>query len=89
MLGVLFSTWWLVNRFFPKWNLGKEIGVFASLASFTVIVWVSVLEKKKKKKRKINNRYQRRIDALKADGICITHENMHNKSIRPDLPIED
>jgi uncharacterized protein YktB (UPF0637 family) len=88
MLGVLFSTWWLVNRFFPQWKLGKEIGVFASLAAFAVIVWLSVLTKKKKK-RKINNRFQRRIDALKAENIPITHENMHNESIRPDLPIDD
>ena len=88
MLTVLFLTWWLVNKLFPELKIGKEIGVFASLASFAVIVWLSVI-KSKRKKRRANNQFTRRIDALKEDGIPVTHQNMYNKSIRPEFPIDD
>ena len=88
MLNVLFFTWWLVNKIFPELKTGKLIGVFASLASFAVIVWISVI-KSRRKTRRANNQYTRRIDALKEDGIPITHTNIYNKSIRPDFPIDD
>jgi hypothetical protein len=52
MLGVLFLTWWSIDRFFPELGFGKEIGVFASLAAFGVIVWISVLRHRRRKKRR-------------------------------------
>ena len=88
MLAVLFSTWWLVNKMFPELEIGKLLGVLASLGAFAVIVWISVV-RKKRKKRKADNNYQRRVDAFKEDGIPITHQNIYDKSIRPDFPIED
>ena len=88
MLTVLFLTWWLVNKIFPELKIGKLIGVFASLACFAVIVWVSIL-KKKRKKRRVDNRFTRRIDALREAGIPITHQNIYNNSILPDFPIDE
>ena len=46
MLTVLFLTWWIVNKIFPELKIGKLVGVLASLASFAVIVWASVVRKK-------------------------------------------
>jgi hypothetical protein len=88
MLSVLFLTWWTMDNFFPDLKIGKFIGVLASLAVFAVIVWLSVV-RQKRKKRKINNKYQRRVDALKEDGIPVTHQNMYDNSIRPDFPIDE
>ena len=88
MLVVLFSVWWLTNRLFPKRNLGKLIGILASIAALALIIWASVL-KKQIARRKMKNRFQRRIDALKEDGIPITHQNIYNSSIRPDVPVDD
>jgi hypothetical protein len=89
MLGVLFFTWWSIDKLFPDLNIGKEIGVLASLAAFGVIAWVSVLRHRRKKKRRPDNKYTRRIDALKEAGVEINHQNIYNKSIRPDFPIDE
>ena len=88
MITVLFISWWIANKFFKDPSIGKFIGILASLASFAAIAWASVL-RRKIEKLKLAKKIQRRIDALKEEGIPITHQNIYNKSIRPDVTIDD
>lgn len=88
MLVALFGTWWLLDKLYPGRGFGKFGGIVAAVASLAIIVWVSAL-KAGREKRKVKDSYHRRVDALKADGIPITHQNIYNKSIRPDIPVEE
>ena len=45
--------------------------------------------RKKIEKKNLEKRLRKRIAALKENNIPITHKNMYDKNIRPDVPLDD
>lgn len=83
-------AWWggPYHRYNPRWLLSALVfSVF--LVTFLYIYSFMHNRMQKMEYCKTKQQYQKRVEALKEEGIPITHKNIFDKSIRPDVPIRE